>query len=63
MDDVKYETAKPKNNSQIHAQESTILDRVKRTGFISIQPLSSGITVDYYTGLQNLELKQVIAKF
>ena len=51
MDDVKYETAKPKNNSQIHAQESTILDRVKRTGFISIQPLSSGITVDYYTGL------------
>lgn len=51
MDDVKYPIAKPKNKSQIHAKETTILKRVKRTGFISIQPLSSGITVDYYTGL------------
>lgn len=36
MDDVKHQIAKPKNNSQIHAKETTVLDRVKRTDFISI---------------------------
>lgn len=62
MDDVKYQIAKYKNNSPIHARETTILERIKRSGFISTQPLSSGITIDYHIDLYNLELKQVTAK-
>ena len=62
MDGVKYQIAKPKNNSPIHARETTILERIKRSGFISTQPLSSRITIDCHIDLYNVELKQVIAK-
>ena len=49
MGDVKYQIAKSKNNSPIHARETTILERIKRSDFISNQPQSSGLTVDYHT--------------